>query len=310
MSKAAWDRLLQQPDTNNWLNDYKQMMASSNESFYNKSIVEIDPPLILIEDLFSYADKQDNNFFNILPIATRIAAQTIGLDLVSVQPISGPVGTLMYMDVVYESPLLRLFKDLKIKYIKHSMLDKPIYNTYEEALQNVKICGLRLEHVKEEFKTPELLLCAINECGASLEFISEALQTEMLCEIAVKQNGYNLLYVKQQTQEICNIAVKSYTHTSIISYVNTEFRTKDLYFKTFKQNINYINDIDIPYEIKLEYFKDNVHIFENITEKNEQLCQIAVKADGLLLEFVPAEFKTISLILTAFKQNPMAYKYI
>lgn len=35
---------------------------------------------------------------NILPIATRVTSQTIGLDLVSVQPLAAPVGQIFYMD--------------------------------------------------------------------------------------------------------------------------------------------------------------------------------------------------------------------
>lgn len=42
-----------------------------------------------------------SSFTNMLPIAMNVAARTIGLDLVSVQPMSAPLGTLHYMDYQY-----------------------------------------------------------------------------------------------------------------------------------------------------------------------------------------------------------------
>lgn len=37
-----------------------------------------------------------------MPLAQRVAAQTIGLDLVAVQPMAGPVGNLLYLDYQYD----------------------------------------------------------------------------------------------------------------------------------------------------------------------------------------------------------------
>jgi len=52
--------------------------------------------------------------FSLLPLAMQVAAQTVGLDLVPVVPMSGPLGILTYLDFVYaggkldsvEAPLL------------------------------------------------------------------------------------------------------------------------------------------------------------------------------------------------------------
>ena len=38
----------------------------------------------------------------LLPLAMQVAAQTIGLDLVPVVPMAGPMGLLSYLDFVYE----------------------------------------------------------------------------------------------------------------------------------------------------------------------------------------------------------------
>ena len=42
-----------------------------------------------------------SSFPSMFPIAMKVAAQTVGLDLVSVQPMSAPLGTLHYMDYQY-----------------------------------------------------------------------------------------------------------------------------------------------------------------------------------------------------------------
>lgn len=38
----------------------------------------------------------------LLPIALKVAAKTVGLDLVAVQPLAAPVGVLQYIDYQYE----------------------------------------------------------------------------------------------------------------------------------------------------------------------------------------------------------------
>lgn len=50
----------------------------------------------------------DNNF--ILPMIRRVAAQTIGLDLVRVQPLELPSGQLFYFDINYGYNILKNFK--------------------------------------------------------------------------------------------------------------------------------------------------------------------------------------------------------
>lgn len=52
-------------------------------------------------DLEFYWSTVEDIFNNILPIVQRVAARTIGLDLVSVKPFDGPTGNLLYFDVNY-----------------------------------------------------------------------------------------------------------------------------------------------------------------------------------------------------------------
>lgn len=51
--------------------------------------------------LQSQSTTTQSNFPSMFPIAMKVAAQTIGLDLVSVKPLSAPLGILPYMDYQY-----------------------------------------------------------------------------------------------------------------------------------------------------------------------------------------------------------------
>lgn len=43
-----------------------------------------------------------NQPFNILPIAIKVAAKTVGMNLVAVQPLGAPTGSLIYGDYAYD----------------------------------------------------------------------------------------------------------------------------------------------------------------------------------------------------------------
>jgi len=52
-------------------------------------------------DLTFFWTTKEQLFEGVFPIVQAVAARTIGLDLVSVQPMSAPTGELMYFDVQY-----------------------------------------------------------------------------------------------------------------------------------------------------------------------------------------------------------------
>lgn len=60
------------------------------------------PPRILTEkELVEYKKSQEFYF----PIFQQVAARTMGMDLVSVQPMKAPTGILNYLDYVYNNNL-------------------------------------------------------------------------------------------------------------------------------------------------------------------------------------------------------------
>ena len=94
-----------------------------------------------------------------------------------------------------------------------------------------------------------------------LEYVRE--QTNDICEFAVKQCGHNLEYVKKQTQLICELAVN--------------------------QN-----------GLALQYVK----------EQTSLICELAIKQDGLALQFVKEEYQTFDICIIAVKQNGRALEYV
>ena len=64
----------------------------------------------------------------LLPLAMQVAAQTIGLDLVPVIPMAGPMGLLSYLDFVYEGG--RLDNQLAPTYVKVSRADVAVAVTF------------------------------------------------------------------------------------------------------------------------------------------------------------------------------------
>ena len=55
-------------------------------------------------------------------------------------------------------------------------------------------------------------------------FVKE--QTEEICKLAVQQDGIALQFVKEQTEEICKLAVQQNGHA--LKYVSTSFQTEEI----------------------------------------------------------------------------------
>ena len=66
----------------------------------------------------STADGSGDKSPSLLPLAMQVAGQTIGLDLVPVVPMAGPMGLLSYLDFVYEGG--KLVGDVAPTYVKAS----------------------------------------------------------------------------------------------------------------------------------------------------------------------------------------------
>ena len=95
-----------------WMSKYCHY-HNLNESVYNT--VHLNPNMNVqgmnaptfpgapgaINDFPGQATGSGDRPFSLLPLAMQVAAQTVGLDLVPVVPMQGPMGVLTYLDFVY-----------------------------------------------------------------------------------------------------------------------------------------------------------------------------------------------------------------
>ena len=79
---------------NKWKSLIYQDKKNENEKFLYKRELLIEV----------YKKKTDIDFSFSMPLIRQVAAQTIGLDLVSFQPLSLPTGNLFYFDFEYNEP--------------------------------------------------------------------------------------------------------------------------------------------------------------------------------------------------------------
>tara|TARA_R110001592_G_scaffold120545_3_gene324932 strand:- start:12603 stop:14363 length:1761 start_codon:yes stop_codon:yes gene_type:complete len=95
-----------------WMSKYCHY-HNLNESVYNT--VHLNPNMNVqgmnapsfpgaptsMNNFYSQTPGSGDKAFSLLPVAMQVAAQTVGLDLVPVVPMSGPMGILTYLDFVY-----------------------------------------------------------------------------------------------------------------------------------------------------------------------------------------------------------------
>lgn len=107
-------------------------------------------------------------------------------------------------------------------------------------------------------------------------------QTEELCCIAVRQNGRALRYVHNQTEKICLAAVRS--NALVLEYV--ENQTKRVITTALK--------------------KDGIAV-QFLKEPSREYYTLAIESNPAAIQFVP---QSTDLCLLALKKDPQAFQYI
>jgi phage regulator Rha-like protein len=117
--------------------------------------------------------------------------------------------------------------------------------------------------------------------GFALQFIKE--QTEEICKMAVQQNSNALNYVKKQTEEICKMAVQQ--NSNALNYVKKQ--TEEICKLAVQQ-----------YGLALVYVKN----------QTKEICKLAVQQNGLALDYVKNQTEEICKL--AVQQNGLALDYV
>jgi len=171
-------------------------------------------------------------------------------------------------------------------YTNQKYTKKEIYDFY---LVLVKIDGLSLKNVPDEFKTPDLCSAAVNNSSLSLEFVPEHLKTKEICLNAVNKDGGALLFVPHVLKgELYLIAIQN---GASLSDVPIDQRDEKISETAVRNH---------PYD--LEFVPEDL--------KTKEICMLAVSNHGSLLEIVPEHLKTKEICLEAVNNDVNALEFV
>lgn len=182
--------------------------------------------------------------------------------------------------------------------------------TLESCLEAVSKDGACLKFVPEEFQTFDVYKKALEHDGQFIMYVIN--QTEELCLIAVQSNRTcSLQYVKNQTYAICLKAVE--TSGWSLKWVDQKILDYNLCLVAVKKNHNALQYVPAKYQTS-EIIKITVLGNENYTQgrllkfiapelRTYDLCLKAVSGDGYAIEFVPEKFYTAEMLLSATTNN-------
>lgn len=141
--------------------------------------------------------------------------------------------------------------------------------------------------------------------GLALQFVKE--QTKELCHLAVQSDGRALQFVKEQTAELCYLAVKR--DSFALQYAKEQ--TEELCLLAVQQRygggaLQFVKEQ--TEEMCRLAVQQNGYALYYVKKQTEELSKLAVQQNGLALEYVKEQ--TEELCRLAVQQNDDASKYV
>ncbi len=144
-------------------------------------------------------------------------------------------------------------------------------------------------------------------------------QTEELCKLAVSYSGFSLEYIKNQTYDICKKAVQQTIQS--FKFVDKKLQTKELCIislirkktDTYPFNIQYVREDLLTYDLwKIAIQNHGLSIkYMNLDYQTYELCLLAVKnCKEQLLINIKSQFHTDELIEIEKIKNKFSRKFI
>lgn len=198
-----------------------------------------------------------------------------------------------------------------------------------------------LDKIPAKYKSMAVYTNAVKRKGDLLEKIPLAAQNEDMYYEAVRQNGMNIKFVPEEkiTEKLC---LKAYEQTAqAAEYIPKQFLTADmcvaaLNYSSINKRYDWFMEHIVPESMKdtvaaqySDCLKHKAAEEKNHTEnimrvRNEPLyikqipeekrdydiCESAVKADGMLLRFVPERIRTLRLCVDAVCNDADALLYV
>lgn len=159
-------------------------------------------------------------------------------------------------------------------------------------------------HIKEH-QTEEMAKYAVKHEVTNLHYVKEL--TEEICEIAIQTNPKEALYrlkYKGQTEELCLKAVQ--LDGMALDWVKKQ--TPEICLAAVSQNpkaLVYVRRQSL--RICLEAVARDGMMLEYVKRQTRKICEVAVKQNPLALKY--AEYQTIELAMEAYVKNPEVQKY-
>jgi hypothetical protein len=166
-----------------WMSTY----CHNHKLYEDANIMSLDPTMnlhgmgaVAFPSAIGAADGSGDKAPTLLPLAMQVAAQTVGLDLVPVVPMAGPMGLLSYLDFVYEGG--RLDNAVTPTYVKtadaaagNDVLVGTSRIDGKNIIKIVDALGVGESSIADRYTSPELVkaledhvkgFSASNEAGA------------------------------------------------------------------------------------------------------------------------------------------------
>ena len=191
--------------------------------------------------------------------------------------------------------------------------DLPLEEKRSTLINALQADGTNLIYIDVVDRKKDLCQLAVRQNGLALEYVPEQLKTSGLCQLAVQQNGSALQFVPEQlkTPGLCQLAVQR--NSSAINYVPDKESLKIALNENgmLLENLHLSERCD--HDLGKIAVKQNGMALQFVPEgcRSNILCGLAVKENGLALQFVPEEFKTLKLCVIAVAQKGnTALKYV
>ena len=146
------------------------------------------------------------------------------------------------------------------------------YETYEEAMENVKKDGRRLAFVPNKIKDYDLCLTAVADCGLALEYVPTEFKDKNMYMTALEENVYAIHFFPK---EALNSPTENQRIYNLINSINPYFFGKgeqELYYcKEHKSNI-WLREAknDFLFKVELEKMEEELKQEKPENQRKEQ----------------------------------------
>ena len=146
------------------------------------------------------------------------------------------------------------------------------YETYEEAMENVKKDGRRLAFVPNKIKDYDLCLTAVTDCGLALEYVPTEFKDKNMYMTALEENVYAIHFFPK---EALNSPTENQRIYNLINSINPYFFGKgeqELYYcKEHKSNI-WLREAknDFLFKVELEKMEEELKQEKPENQRKEQ----------------------------------------